>query len=388
MTTRPRPTDAARRAPMWRRTLRSPWLLLVAALAILLPLEPRLRQMRQSRYPLAGSPAGQPVWVQVVMVGLGGFRGLISEVLWLRASRLQEQGRYFEQVQLAEWITALDPRATDAWVFNAWNLAYNISAMMPRHTDRLIWIEAGIALLRDRAIPANPSDARLYRELGWLFQNKVGEDFDAAHLLYKLELARGLADALLPDGAPPAADSEAAALLLARFRLDAVAMRRLEEELGARFDWRLPHVHAIYWAWNGLPFADGFEHQALRRMIHQNLMVLVERGRFTGDLAQGRYETRPDLGLIPVTERFLEATVRQYPNERDIHARFLAVAIRFLTRAGDAEGARQRYDRLRQLAGQRHYLPPLEQLAAGEIPEDFFQPLPPPPPAAAPPAGD
>ena len=44
MTTRPRPTDAARRAPMWRRTLRSPWILLVAALAILLPLEPRLRQ--------------------------------------------------------------------------------------------------------------------------------------------------------------------------------------------------------------------------------------------------------------------------------------------------------------------------------------------------------
>ena len=76
--------------------------------------------------------ASETTWVRYVMVGLGGFRGVISEVLWLRADRLQEQGRYFELAQLAEWINALDPRAADAWAFSAWNLAYNISAMTPK----------------------------------------------------------------------------------------------------------------------------------------------------------------------------------------------------------------------------------------------------------------
>src|SRR5690606_13788077 len=40
---------------------------------------------------------------------LGGFRGLIANALWIRASELQEEGKYFEMVQLADWITKLQP---------------------------------------------------------------------------------------------------------------------------------------------------------------------------------------------------------------------------------------------------------------------------------------
>ena len=87
-------------------------------------------------------------------------------------------------MQLADWITTLDPRAIGAWVYNSWNLAYNISAMMPRFEDRQTWVDAGISLLRDRAIPANPGSPQLYRELGWLYQNKLGDATEPAHEHY------------------------------------------------------------------------------------------------------------------------------------------------------------------------------------------------------------
>ena len=60
-------------------------------------------------------------------VALGGFRGLIANALWIRANDLQEEGKYFEMVQLADWITKLQPHFTTVWIHQAWNMAYNIS---------------------------------------------------------------------------------------------------------------------------------------------------------------------------------------------------------------------------------------------------------------------
>lgn len=371
MSARPDRAASAARRGAW------PLAILAAALAATLPIESALRAARQRRLAPAGSAstAEQPLWVRYVMVGLGGFRGIASEALWLRAGRLQEQGRYFEQVQLADWITALDPRATDAWAFNAWNLAYNISAMMPRHADRLTWVQAGIALLRDRAIPANPADARLYRELGWLFQNKIGESMDPAHLYYKLALATGMAPSLGPGGATPPAGSAAAARLRRDFGLDAARMHAVERAL-APLDWRMPESHAIYWAAAGLPHARGFEHQALRRMIHQNLFALIERGLFTGDLDAERYTTSRNLALIPATTEFLRESVRLYPNETRLMATFLATAIRLRFQDGDTDGARESYRHLTALAGDRYAVPDFDALAAGTpVDDSFFEPL-------------
>ena len=353
-----------------------PLVCLVAALASAIPLEGVLRGARHRRLaPTASAAAEQPLWVQYVMIGLGGFRGIVSEALWLRAGRLQEQGRYFEQVQLADWITALDLRATDAWTFNSWNLAYNISAMMPRHADRLIWVQAGIALLRDRAIPANPTDARLYRELGWLFQNKIGDVLDPAHLDYKLALATGMAPSLGPDGAAPPAGSAGEARLRREFRLDGARMRAVEQSI-APLDWRLPESHAIYWAAAGLPHARGFEHQALRRMIHQNLIALIEHGRFTGNLSTGRYTTAPNPALIPATTAFLRDSVRLYPNERRLMALFLSFAIRLQVQGGDTDGARESYQQLTTLAGDHYTVPDFDSLAADTPAGDsFFEPV-------------
>jgi hypothetical protein len=50
-------------------------------------------------------------------VALGGFRGLISNLLWMRANDLQMDDKYFEAAQLADWITDLEPHFAQVWHF-------------------------------------------------------------------------------------------------------------------------------------------------------------------------------------------------------------------------------------------------------------------------------
>ena len=85
-------------------------------------------------------------------VALGGFRGLIANALWIRANDLQEEDKYFEMVQLADWITKLQPHFTTVWVHQAWNMAYNISIKFNDMNDRWLWVLRGIELLRDRGL--------------------------------------------------------------------------------------------------------------------------------------------------------------------------------------------------------------------------------------------
>src|SRR4051812_7004718 len=53
-------------------------------------------------------------------VALGSFRGLIANVLWIRATDLQEEEKFFEMVQLADWITKLEPHYVQVWLMQSW----------------------------------------------------------------------------------------------------------------------------------------------------------------------------------------------------------------------------------------------------------------------------
>ncbi|NLK41005.1 MAG: hypothetical protein GX298_02985, partial [Planctomycetes bacterium] len=103
-------------------------------------------------------------------VALGAFRGLLVNILWIRADNLKQEGKFFDAKQLAEWITTLQPRFAAVWDFHAWNMAYNISVAIPntQPEERWRWVRNGYELLRDRAIPLNPKSIILYRSLAWI----------------------------------------------------------------------------------------------------------------------------------------------------------------------------------------------------------------------------
>ncbi len=133
-------------------------------------------------------------------VAMGAFRGLVVDILWMRADRLKEQGQFFDAKQLADWITVLQPRFASVWEFQAWNMAYNISVAIPadQPEQRWQWVRNGYELLRDKGIVLNPKSMPLYRELARLFQHKIGGISDDAHKYYKLQLAMAMAPLLGP----------------------------------------------------------------------------------------------------------------------------------------------------------------------------------------------
>src|SRR5207249_1078810 len=91
---------------------------LVAAIIPLLALSGMMqRRLNHDRIGMGitrGEPLGNtaPPVLVFTTVALGGFRGLIANALWVRAADLQEQDKYFEKVQLADWITKLQPHFT------------------------------------------------------------------------------------------------------------------------------------------------------------------------------------------------------------------------------------------------------------------------------------
>jgi hypothetical protein len=144
---------------------------------------------------------GAPPSLVFATVALGAFRGLVVDILWLRADRLKEEGQFFDARQLAEWITTLQPRFAAVWEFQAWNMAYNISVAIPasQPEQRWQWVKNGYELLRDKGIPQNPRSLRLYRELGRILQHKIGGISDDDHEYYKIRFAEAMAPLLQSD---------------------------------------------------------------------------------------------------------------------------------------------------------------------------------------------
>ncbi|MGN0848007.1 MAG: hypothetical protein ACI4RA_11595 [Kiritimatiellia bacterium] len=203
----------------------------------------------------APSPAAE-----MIVAGLGGFRSIVAEIVWFRADRLQDEGRYAELAQLSAWLTFLEPHTPEVWAYAAWNLAYNISVTMPTPADRWRWVEAGIRLLRDDGLRLNPDDPVLYRELAWTFLLKLGGPLDEAGAYYRSEWKRRVEE-LRAGGR------------LAELGLDEARMAAIDAEYG-RQDWTDPLATALYWAARGLALAKTPERRReLRQIVYQALML-------------------------------------------------------------------------------------------------------------------
>lgn len=290
-----------------------------------------------------GEIKNAPVLVTFTTVALGSFRGIVADLLWLRAGALQEKRNYFEMVQLARWITDLQPTFSGATAYLAWNMAYNISVTCSSHAERWRWVNEGIRLIRDQALEYNPEDPILYKDLAWIFQHKLGNVLDDANLFYKNRLAiqmmnitgsaepawkelaaapkseaefmkkypeegpvwqvlhkEGFKDfealyndfrSRTPAALSPALKGKMGDKLLNELTtfLRAELLRRqlkldpvLIVEINEKYgqlDWRVPESQAIYWATLGLKRTPGNKDLSLSRLITQSLYESFRGGR-------------------------------------------------------------------------------------------------------------
>jgi len=274
-------------------------------------------------------------------VALGSFRGLIANALWIRANEMQMEDKFFEQVQLADWITKLEPHFVQVWLVQAWNMAYNISVKFRDPADRWRWVRNGIELLRDQGIPYNPKEALVYRELAWFFQHKIGQNLDDAHMYYKYAWATEMTQLF---GGPrpnfeellnPKTDEAKARLevMTRKYKLEPALMKKAEEAFG-QLEWRLPEAHAIYWATVGLERSNPKDQITLRRNIYQSLHVSVLRGRIVLARPDGSFVFAPDLNKIQPASDGYEKMIAEETDNPDIvrraHRGFLKEAIYLL----------------------------------------------------------
>jgi hypothetical protein len=281
-------------------------------------------------------------------VALGGFRGLISNVLWMRASDLQEEDKFFEMAQLADWITKLEPHFVQVWLVQAWNMAYNISVKFKDYPDRWRWVKRGIELLRDDGLRYNPNEVLIYRELGWFFQHKMGQNLDDASMYYKQEWANEMAVVFANRKAnleeliqPRTADAtNRARLLIEKYKMDPKLMQEVDQRYGP-LEWRLPEAHAIYWAHLGLKHAEHNPAKinpedliTLRRVVYQSMQLSFQRGRLEPNPFYKAFEFGPNHDIIPKVSAAYEQAADEDVNNHDhilrAHRNFLRDAVYFL----------------------------------------------------------
>ena len=248
-------TDSSRNSQEESRTAHPsrnrilPWILIAALAAVGICAEWMLLRHR---------PGKTPASAEGLIAALGGFRSLAAEAVWFRADLLQEEGRYVELAQLASTLTFLEPHTPELWGYAAWNLAYNISVMMPTSEDRWRWVLAGLKLLRDDGLRLNPDDPDICRELAWLFQNKIGGKIDSSAPLYRIKWREIVNDA-------------AARNAWQELGMDPERMSVVGRRFGIS-DWSNPQASAIYWAFTGLSSGSA------SRQTEEFLRVIIKIG--------------------------------------------------------------------------------------------------------------
>jgi hypothetical protein len=313
--------------------------------------EPLLGLRKQYRLDQADPLENSPPLVAFTTVAMGGFRGILADMLWVRASTLQEEGKYVELVQLADWITKLEPRLANVWAFHAWNMAYNISVLFNAPEDRWRWVRHGIALLRDEGLRYNPGNASLCRELGWMFQHKVGAAYDEMHLYYKNAWAREmmtLFDGPRPDYASLSAT--ASNRLMKAYKLNPAVMKQIDLDYGP-LDWRLPPAHALYWAIESRRFASGFDVVAADRMIFQSIADAFKEGFLLFRPEEGVFVPMPSLDLLPKAEAVCEQAIADHPDQNTMKLaceNFLRDAVVILFSSGCGDQARLLFDEIKR----------------------------------------
>ena len=125
----------------------------------------------------------------LVRLGLGGFRGVTTCYLWNLAMDKQMKNQLNELEVIVGWLTELQPHFNTPWLFQSWNLAYNVSNKTDQPADKYFWVSRGAQLLASGE-RQNEDDPDLRFELGTTFQHKIcqSDETNYQRSLFQLSL--------------------------------------------------------------------------------------------------------------------------------------------------------------------------------------------------------
>ncbi|AMV27328.1 hypothetical protein VT84_23210 [Gemmata sp. SH-PL17] len=104
---------------------------------------------------------------------LTGSRGLAVSALWLSAIDKQKRNDFHEFEQRVMMVTKLQPNFITPWIFQSWNIAYNVSVEMHGSGDMYFYIVRGIQLLAEGE-RHNKRSPDIRYQIAFYYQNKFG----------------------------------------------------------------------------------------------------------------------------------------------------------------------------------------------------------------------
>lgn len=133
----------------------------------------RIAQLR-SEYELGESSLGNvdPTSAAMNLVLLG-FRGVAASWLWQQADHYKTTKNFQQLQDTVESIILLQPHFKSVWEFQAWNLAYNVSAECDAVADRYRWVKQGAKFLI-RGTERNKKMPELQFGTGQFIGSKLG----------------------------------------------------------------------------------------------------------------------------------------------------------------------------------------------------------------------
>jgi hypothetical protein len=143
--------------------------LFVCAFGIQRAIEPRAKHLEIREQDLGDVALTD----QALRLMLTGSRGVAICALWYTANQKQEKHEWNELELIIRSLIKLQPHFETPWLFQSWNLAYNVSAEVDRVNDKYFHITRGIELLADGS-RKNHDNATLRYSVGFYDQDKIG----------------------------------------------------------------------------------------------------------------------------------------------------------------------------------------------------------------------
>lgn len=110
---------------------------------------------------------------EAVRLSLVGSRGFAVTFLWYAAIEKQKRSDFHEFERLVKAVTTLQPHFITPWIFQSWNIAYNVSVEMHSLGDMYHYIARGIDLLAEGERRNRRSPDMRY-QIAFYYQNKFG----------------------------------------------------------------------------------------------------------------------------------------------------------------------------------------------------------------------
>lgn len=188
----------------WRGTLDVP---LAGKVGVATTLADHTIKNQATKYELRELEQGDPeILGSLAQLALVGSRGAAVTLLWYNAIDQQKRNDFHEFEQSVKAVTTLQPHFITPWIFQSWNIAYNVSVEMQSMGDMYFYIARGIELLSEGERRNKKSPDMRY-QIGFYYQNKFGvaDQVQTLRCLYDLSNIptgeRNPADFLDKDGA-------------------------------------------------------------------------------------------------------------------------------------------------------------------------------------------